>query len=51
MEVLLIVFLIGIFVLALLVATAVISRARNNSTDLLSDFDRMYSRQTGLHQS
>ncbi len=41
MEVLLIVFLLGIILVAMLVAMAVTSRARNNSTDLLSDFDRM----------
>ncbi|MDE6255101.1 MAG: hypothetical protein K2M39_02805 [Muribaculaceae bacterium] len=51
MEVLLIAFLIGIFVVALLVTTAVMSRARNNSTDLLSDFDRMYYQDHGLRHS
>ncbi|MDE5790607.1 MAG: hypothetical protein K2H96_05200 [Muribaculaceae bacterium] len=50
MEVLLIVFLVGIFVLALLVASAVISRIRNNSTNLLSDFDRMSCHGHSLNQ-
>lgn len=40
-----IVFLLGIIILAAIVATAVSSRIRNNSTDLLSDFDRMYYQQ------
>ena len=44
-----IVFLIGIFVLALLVTAAVSLRSRKNSSDLLSDFDRMYYHQHG-HQ-
>ncbi|MDE7414463.1 MAG: hypothetical protein K2N05_11860 [Muribaculaceae bacterium] len=42
---LLIVFLIGMFLVAMLVTAAVSSRSRNNFSDILSDLDRNYYRQ------
>ena len=47
---LLIIFLIGMFLVALLVTAAVSSRTRYNDSDILSDLDRGYYRHQG-HQS
>lgn len=46
-----IVFLIGMFLVAMLVTAAVSSRTRNNNSNILSDLDRGYYRQHGHQHS